>query len=240
MDRIKTGVPGMDELLSGGIPKGRTILVSGSCGTGKTIFVSQFIQEGVKESENCVYVTFEQMKDKLNEDLREIGIDFVKMEKDGKLSIVGGPIGHVKYFKEKTRADMFDISNEIKDIIKEKKAKRVVIDSVNLFTMLFETDMERRKAMAELTSMLERLDCTTLMTCEVREGTKDISWYGFEEFVVDGVICLYRIFFENTFERAIAVVKMRGIDHSHSTKTVQIGKGGMQVYPDQEPFHETK
>jgi len=240
MDRILSGVPGMDELLGGGLPKGRTILVSGACGTGKTIFVSHFVQEGVKQNENCVYVTFEQMKEKLNEDLKEIGIDFSRMEAEDKLTVVGGPVGHIKFFKEKTKANMFDISNEIKEVIQEKNATRVVIDSINLFTMLFENDLERRKAMAELTSMLEKLNCTTLLTCEVREGTKDISWYGFEEFVVDGVIALYRIFFENSFERAISVVKMRGIEHSHSMKSMQITKDGLIVYPEQEPFHDVK
>lgn len=240
MDRILTGVTGMDVLLGGGLPKGRTILVSGSCGTGKTIFVSHFIEEGVKQNEKCVYVTFEQMKEKLGEDLIEIGIDFAEMERDGKLTVVGGPVGHIKYFKEKTKANMFDIANEIKEVIEEKKATRVVIDSVNLFTMLFENDMERRKAMAELTSMLEKLNCTTLLTCEVREGTRDISWYGFEEFVVDGVIALYRILFGNSFERAVSVVKMRGIQHNQSMKSVQITKDGLVVYPEQEPFHDVK
>ena len=94
--------------------------------------------------------------------------------------------------------------------------------------------------MAELTSMLEKLDCTTLLTCEVREGTRNISWYGFEEFVVDGVIALYRIFFENSFERAISVVKMRGIAHNQSMKSIQITKDGLVVYPEQEPFHDVK
>lgn len=240
MNRVLTGIHGVDELLGGGLPKGRTVLISGSCGTGKTIFVSHFIKEGVKQNENCVYVTFEQMKEKLNEDLLEIGIDFQKMEKEGNLTIVGGPIGHIKYFKEKTKADMFDLSNEIKEVIMEKKATRVVIDSVNLFTMLFENDMERRKAMAELTSMLEKLNCTTLLTCEVREGSRDISWYGFEEFVVDGVIALYRISFDNRFERAVSVVKMRGIEHNQSMKSMQITKKGLVVFPEQEPFHDVK
>ena len=237
MERIKTGIKGMDELLGGGLPEGRTILVSGSCGTGKTIFAAQFLRKGVESNENCLYVTFEQAKEKLIEDMNEIGIDFNKMEKSGKLRIIGGPVGHIKYFKEKTRADMLDIANEVKEVVGEIAAKRVVIDSVNLFLMLFETDMERRKALAELTSMLEKLDCASLLTCEVREGTKDISWYGFEEFVVDGVIVLHRIPFENIYERAISTVKMRGIEHSQNVTALQIKKGGIKVYPGKEPFH---
>ncbi|MFQ5648159.1 MAG: RAD55 family ATPase, partial [Candidatus Aenigmatarchaeota archaeon] len=77
-------------------------------------------------------------------------------------------------------------------------------------------------------------------TCEVREGTKDISWFGFEEFVVDGVILLYRIPFENMFERAVSVVKMRGIEHAQSIRALKIGKGGVKVFPELEPFHKAE
>jgi len=237
MQRVKTGVKGMDELLGGGLPRGRTILLSGCCGTGKSIFASQFVHEGLKSGEPCVYLTFEQDKEKLVQDLREVGIDFEQMQKKGKLTLTGGPIGHVKYFKDKTGANIVDIVAEIKEIIQEVGAKRVVVDSVNLFTMLFENDIERRRALAALTSVLEDLDCTSILTCEVREGTNDISWYGFEDFVVDGVITLQRIRFENMYERAASVIKMRGIEHSHTVRALRIDNTGITIYPEQEPFH---
>ncbi len=240
MERIKVGIKGIDELLGGGLPKGRTVLISGSCGTGKTIFAAQFLQKGVKSNENCLYVTFEQAKEKLVEDMKQIGIDFNEMEKSNKLKIIGGPVGHIKYFKEKTKANMLDIANEVKEVVEENGAKRVVLDSVNLFLMLFETDTERRKALAELTSVLEKLDCTTLLTCELKEGTKYISWYGFEEFVVDGVIILYRVPVESLFERSISVVKMRGINHSQSIVTLKIEKNGIVVYSEQKAFHQVR
>lgn len=237
MERIPSGIPGIDKLLGGGLPRGRTILLSGSCGTGKTIFASQFINQGLKKGEHCVYITLEEDKKKMLEDLKEIGIDFKKHNR--RLTLIGGPVGHVKYFKDKTKADMNDMVNEISEIVKDHKARRVVLDSVNLFTMLFENNLERRKALAELTSVLEDLDCTTFLTCEVQESSDDISWYGFEEFVVDGVISLKRIPFENMFERAVSIVKMRGIGHQQVVRALRITDKGMKVYPDQEPFHKT-
>ena len=240
MKRLKTGIPGMDDLLLGGLPMYRTILVAGSTGAGKSIFASHFIQQGVKQKENCVYVTFEVPKEHLVADNKEIGINFEKMEAAGRLRIIGGPLGTIRYYKKKTKANLLDLTQEISEVIKETQAKRVVIDSVNLFLMLFENDAERRDAMASLSSMLAGLECTSLLTCEVKEATNDISWYGFEEFVVDGVIRLQRIPFENMYERAVAVVKMRGIDHSHNTAAFQIKKDGLKVYPDQEPFHALK
>ncbi len=238
MERVKSGVEGMDTLLGGGLPKYRSILLSGHCGTGKTIFAAQFINEGLRNKEPAVYITFEQGRKKLIEDLSEIGIGFEKHEKAGLLKIIGGPIGQVNYFKDKTRADVSNIISEIKEVIEETRAKRVVLDSVNLYTMLFEGYIDRRKALAGLVSALEKLDCTTLLTCEVRENSRDISWYGFEDFVVDGVIALHRIpFDEGMYERAVSVVKMRGIEHAQTVRALRIKDTGMKIYPEQIPFH---
>ena len=185
-----------------------------------------------------MYITFEQSKRKLIEDMKELGIDFEQMESSGLFRLVGGPVGYIRRFKEKAKAGILDIATEVKEIVEEIGAKRVVLDSVNLFTMLFENDSDRRKALAALTSTLDKLGCTTLLTCEVKEGTMDISWYGFEEFVVDGVIVLFRIPFDNMYERGITVVKMRGIDHSKSVCALRIDKKGVVVYPGKEPFHK--
>lgn len=237
MNYIESGINGVDVLLEGGILKGRTILVSGSCGTGKSIFAAHFVSKGFALGENSVYVTFEEGKHKLVEDFKALGMDFEMMEKAGKLKVIGGPIGNVKFFKDKTKATARDLAEEIKEVALELNAKRIVLDSLNLFLMLFDTDSERRHAMAELTSVFEKLDCTSLMTCEVKEGTRDISWYGFEEFVVDGVICLYRMPFENMFERAVAVIKMRGKKHSANVVALQIRDDGLHVFPTKAPFH---
>ena len=237
LEKIESGIKGMDVLLNGGFPEGRTFLVSGSCGTGKTLFASQFILEGLDNKEPCVYVTFEQGKKKLFEDLVQVGINLETYVDAGLLKVIGGAIGRIRYFKDNTKANFLDITKEIEDVVKQIGAKRVVIDSINLYLMLFESDSERRNAMVALTSRLEEIDCSTLLTCEVREGTKDISWHGFEEFVVDGVVVLYRIPFENTFERAVSVVKMRGTEHSQNVRALKIKADGITVYPNQEPFH---
>ncbi|MBI2670837.1 AAA family ATPase [Candidatus Woesearchaeota archaeon] len=239
IERIKSGVPGLDRLLDGGIPKGKVIMVSGPSGSGKTILAAQFVNEGIKNNENCVFITLEAGKQKLIEDLQQIGIDFSQLERKNKLRIIGGPVGHVKYFKEKTKATIYDIADEVKEVVLEVSAKRVVLDSINLFTMLFENDLERRKALADLVAVLSSLNCTTLLTCEVKEGSpRSISWHGFEEFVVDGVIVLYRLPFGNKYERAISVVKMRGVNHSQKVVSMAITKRGIEVYYDREPYHD--
>jgi len=238
MKRIKSGINGIDILLQGGLPEKRTVLLSGSCGTGKSIFAAHFINHGLSMGENCVYVTFEERAHNIIDNLGSIGRNCEAMEKAGKLKIIGGAIGNIKFFKEKTKASAKDMAEEIKEVALEIKAKRIVLDSLNLFLMLFDTDTERRHAMAELSSVFENISCTTIMTCEVKEGTRDLSWYGFEEFVVDGVISLYRVPFENLFERAVSVIKMRGINHSPNIVALQIRDDGIHVFPTKAPFHK--
>ena len=231
MERLKAGVEGMDELLNGGIPRGRTILLSGSCGTGKTIFGAQFARKGVENGEPCVFVTFEQSRKKLIEDMREIGVDFEELDRTGRFRLIGGSVGRVRRFKDRTKAKISDIVAEIEEVVQEIDAQRVVLDSVNLFMMLFETDAERRRALAELSAALDNLGCTSLLTCEVKEGANNISWYGFEEFVVDGVVVLFRRPVGKLFIRALAIPKMRGINHSKFVHAVGLEGDGLKVHP---------
>ena len=85
LERIKTGIPGLDELLGGGFPKGKVVMVSGPSGSGKTILAAQFINQGIKNNEGCVYITLEESKEKLLDNLLEIGIDFTQLEKKNKI-----------------------------------------------------------------------------------------------------------------------------------------------------------
>lgn len=237
MKQIASGTPGLNELLNGGFPIRRNILIAGSAGTGKTMLGLQFLNTGVQIGEPGLHISFEQDEDKLAEDSSEIGINIKDLKKTGKFRVIGGAIGAIQQAQQKTKAKKKDIHKEIRRVITELKAKRVVVDSINLYFMLF-ADPEKRDALAQLCSLLSELNCTALLTCEVREGSRKLSAHGFEEFVVDGVVSIYRIAFENTFERALSVVKMRGIEHSKAIRAVKITNEGLRVYPDQEPYHK--
>ncbi len=235
--REKTGVAGLDKMLNGGIPQGRSLLVSGSCGTGKTLLAYQFINHGLQEGMPSVFITLEQSKEKVLQDAEKVGINLRKhLEK--KLALIGGPVGTLRHYKTKTNAKLDDMLAELREVIEQSKAKRVVIDSVNLFTLLFETDMERRLAFASLAAMLEEMQCTTLMTCEVPEGEKKLSWFGFEDFVVDGVILLRRLHCLDCLERTVSVVKLRGSTHDTEERPFQITNKGITVSPEQETAHK--
>jgi len=246
MNKIPIGVKGVDSILPGGFPQGKCILLSGSCGTGKTIFAAHFINEGFRNREPGIFVSLEQDKSKLFCDLKEINIEWKKMEETGKLRMLGGSIAAIQRLKEQRKAGFEDFAQEIRDVALEIGAKRVVIDSLNLFLSLFEFP-EQRRALVELIYVLQETGCTVLLTCETREQDKGLSWYGFEEYVADGVVLLKRTADEHQGrdgprrnKRALEVIKMRGSDFKEGNFPLRITNKGMEVYMtdlDREFFH---
>ncbi len=237
MKKIKTYIPGLDEMLKGGILQGRNILLSGPCGSGKSTFAMQFIYNGVmKHGEAGLYVTLEESKEKLYDDMLQFGLDLKKAEQVGKFHLIGGPIASLKTYMEKVDANMTHIIKEIEDVIKEHKIKRVVVDSINLLTMLLKNDEERRKALASLCNSLSTLGCTTILTSETKEGSMDLSRYGIEEFIVDGVIVLYLVRQGSKFVPGITIRKMRGSDHDKEIRVFKITEKGIVVYPTETMF----
>ncbi|MCK4247781.1 MAG: circadian clock protein KaiC, partial [Methanomicrobia archaeon] len=92
MNVIKTGVPGLDEMLTGGIPQGRTILVTGSTGTGKSTLGVEFLIEGARNSENGILVSLEEDSEDLYEDYLNFGWDLKKLEEENKIRVITPPI----------------------------------------------------------------------------------------------------------------------------------------------------
>lgn len=237
--KTPTGIEGLDKMLNGGLIQGRNVLLSGPCGSGKSILAMQFLYHGAtKYNEPGLYITLEETKEKLCEDIEKFGMDLKKLEKTGNLTIIGGPIASLNKYMEKVDANIKNLTQEIEEVIKEKNIKRVVIDSVNLLTMLSKNEDERRKALAMISNTLSELGCTSLLISETREGTMELSRYGIEEFVVDGVIVLYLVRQGNKFAPGITVRKMRGTNHDKEIRYYQITNSGIQVYPEEAVFRE--
>lgn len=237
-DRVKTGIDGLDDMLEGGFIPGRAILISGSAGTGKTSLCMQFIYNGIKNyDEPGVFITLEQSKEEIKNDMKKLGMDLDEL--GSKFNLIGGSVMEVMKSKEKTQARFEDFLLEIEDIIKQNNAKRVAIDSLNMFLILFNTDEERRKALVSLVELFSRRNCTALLTCEIRGNTLESSWYGFEEFVVDGVIVLYNKKRQSCFVQGLAIRKMRGIKHEKNIVPYEITDKGITVYPE-EPWYDVK
>ncbi len=230
VDRLKTGIPGLDEIMNGGIPRGQTVLISGTSGTGKTILSSQYLYEGVKNfNEPSVYLSFEERPESIKKNMLNFGMDFGPLEKSGKFAFVKYDPYHVD-----------DIATNLEGKIRDIGAKRVVIDSVSALSFYLREDDNFRRLLFAISNILQNLECTTFMISEVQPETLGLSRSGVAEFVADAAVVLYYRRVDSTFSRAIQVWKMRGSSHSERLHPYKITEKGVTVFPKEEAFIDVK
>jgi len=227
IERTKSGIVGLDEMMDGGIPRGNLVVLSGDPGSGKTLVCWQFIYEGItKYNENAVYVSLEESEEIIYEGAMGFGWDLKKLVDQGKLKIV--------------TIELYDferLKTAVEDNVKAIKAHRVVIDPGVIFRLFFDRELDARKRIVSLGKTLRQLGTTTVITNEITLD-KISSLYGLEEYVADGVILLYHTKMKNRFVRSIAVLKMRNTQITESLKPVKITSEGLKVLAKSEMFDE--
>ncbi len=203
IDRVETGVSGLDKLIEGGLVKGSTTLVTGGPGTGKTIFCSQFVMCGLKKGEICLYVTFEESPEDIKLDGRNFGWDFDIFARKKQL-----------FIEYRDPFQMTDIVTPLMERIKKDRIQRVVIDSTSLFGLYFKHPFEIRKQLYKLVMALKSTGATTVLTAEIPDdnGSK-LSRFGVEEFVADAVIVLGINELAPKSPSTLKIVKMRRTSH---------------------------
>lgn len=227
VERVRTGVEGLDEMMGGGIPKGNLVVLSGDPGSGKTVLCWQFIYEGItKYNENAVYVSLEETEETIFQGALEFGWDLKKLVEEGKLVIVTVEL----YDFERLKA-------AIEDNVKSVGAKRVIVDPGVIFRLFFERELDARKRIVSLGKMLKSIDTTAIISNEITLD-KQSSLYGLEEYVADGVILLYHTKMKNRFIRSVAVLKMRNTKIEEKLKPVKITSEGIKVLTKSELFDE--
>jgi len=231
-DRVKTGIPGLDKLIEGGFPRGRTILLAGGTGTGKSIFAMQYIYNGAKIGEPGVYLTLEEKPKNLREEMAKLGMDIAAMEKTGKMAIVDASLvrlGLESDEKFTLSPESFDINHLIQNLIMTAKnigAKRAVIDALPSLDILLDEDKHKvRNAIIELNYLLQENGLTALLLAETPTDGGRISRHGVEEFVVDGVIKLQLEALGSQSTRTLLIKKMRLTKHSETINSIEIQSG---------------
>lgn len=243
--RVPTGIPGFDELCEGGLLRNRTYLVSGMAGAGKTIFGLQFLYNGItKYGENGIYIATEERPEQVREDVRQFGWDFEALEEEGKLAIldacstkIGIPT-HEKYVEDRP-FDMRSTLDKIMTIQENVNAKRALIDGATSIGFYLHDLPQVRIELLKLSTTLEILGLTSLMTCEIVDDNAT-SRFGVEEFVTEGTILMRYQRTDSVRIRSMEIFKMRGTKHSHNIHPYEITSKGIVVHPHEDVYSTSK
>jgi len=248
--RVVTGINGLDELVGGGFPEGRTILVVGGPGSGKTILCSQFLYKGIYENmENGVFLSLDENKDSYFAEMQQFGWDFKKAEDERKFAFIDATrMSRVAMLKEKLykeeskslRGKQLSIDKLIEELqakIAQTNAKRVVVDTLAALIYRVPDPVERRTTIVDLIESLADLKVTSLVTTEL--GYLSLERNALEEeFLVHGVIMMQTLFSGGTTTRAIQVEKMRGAKANPSLVPYTIDRSGIEVFANMPLFSE--
>lgn len=227
MNRVSTGVPGLDAMLSGGFLPNSTTLVRGAPGTGKTTLAFHFLLHGAtRQNEPGLLVSFEEFPQSLYRDAENLGIDLRELERSGGLTM---QFTSPEVFLASLRAPESPLARAIA----EKNIRRVALDSVTHFTRLSGDGQILRKHYHLLVAGLKREAVTTLLLGEESQAEAPVQEKGGLAFIVDCMILLRYLEIDSAIQRALVVLKMRGSYHAKDIRRYEIKRGGIVVG---EPF----
>ena len=216
----------------GGVPKGRSTLITGGTGTGKTVILNCFLYQGITQfKENGVYVAFEEDKRDIIKNVASFGWNYASLIAQKKLAFVDAGAFQDVTVESGQNYDLSPLVERVKYAIKKVKAKRLVIDGLdNLFSRFQNKDVVRQ-TLYRIIAELKDLRVTVLMTAEKSGSGPALSRYGVEEFVADGVIELSLIKGQQQFLRRMFVIKLRGTCFRSGIVEFEITDHGLVVYP---------
>ncbi len=233
MEKISTGVSGLDEMLHGGLIAGRPYLITGGPGAGKTIMCMQFLMEGIKNNEKCLYVALEEQAQELKEDMASFGWDLQRIKILDTMQDMASGVWAIKTAGviSKPEFTLKNLIEAIRNIMVSYKPKRMVVDSLTSIKMLYESMTEARQEILGLLNFLEATGCTTLLTSEL-SGPEVLM----EEFLTSGVLKIHLIDNEGERLSAVSVQKMRGSSFDKHMRPMKITDTGIVVFPNESVF----
>jgi circadian clock protein KaiC len=232
IEKLETGIPGFDFLAEGGLPKGRATLVSGTAGSSKTVFASQFLVEGIKRGENGVFVTFEEPPKAIRSNMSGFGWKIREWEEKRQWAFVDASPQPGERPMVTGEYDLGALIARIEYAIRKYSAKRVSLDSLGAIFSHLADSAQVRNDLFRLASALRELGVTAIMTAERTQEYGEISRYGVEEFVADNVVILRNVLNDEKRRRTIEILKYRGTNHQKGEYPFTIIPGqGMVIIP---------
>ncbi len=233
VQKLPTGIASFDVIAKGGLPKNRTTLLSGTAGSGKTVFAVQFLAAGIQNAdEHGVFVTFEESAADIRENMRSFGWDLERWEREGRLAFVdASPDPHVETI-ESGSFDLGALLARVDNAVRKVGAKRVSVDSLGAVFSQFSDQSIVRRELFRIASALKAMNVTAVLTAERTDDYGPIARFGVEEFIADNVMVLRNVLEEEIRRRTIEILKFRGTDHQKGENPFTIiPNGGLMVIP---------
>lgn len=230
MERIKTGIKGFDTLVGGGFPKGSSILVSGTPGTGKTIFALQFLYNGATLfNEKGLYVTFEEKDEELKNQAMQFGWDLDALQKKGNFRVLSIAPSNISKSTVK----------EIVSIIKKFNIKRLILDSLSTLSLNTPTTNYANKETSEIMIQrfiysfideLKKLNEATSLLISSTPNEKSLSRDSISEFICDGIVYILYESLGGEYSRSLTIRKMRRTKNDDDIHPMEIGSEGLIIH----------
>ncbi len=236
IERVVTGIPGLDEILRGGIPKRNVVLLSGGPGTGKSIFGQQYLYNGLRRGEPGVLVVLEEHPVQVRVSMSQFGWDVREFEEAGKLAIVDaftagiGEAAKRERYVVRAPDDFQLLIDVLREAIRDVGAERAVIDSVT--TLYITKPALARSMVLQLKKILSGMGCTSILISQVSVTERGFGGPGVEH-AADGIIRLDLDEVNGELKRSLIVWKMRGTAHSMRRHPFEITNEGIIVKADE-------
>ena len=232
VEKIATGISSFDIIAKGGLPRNRTTLISGTAGSGKTIFAVQFLAAGIESGIPGVFVTFEESASDIRKNMLSFGWDLEQWEAEGKLAFVDASPDPMIDTIEAGGFDLGALLARVQHAVRKVKAERVAVDSLGAVFSQFSDQSIVRSELFRIASALKAIGVTAVLTAERTDDYGPIARFGVEEFIADNVMILRNVLEDESRRRTIEILKFRGCDHQKGEYPFTIvPDGGVIVIP---------
>jgi circadian clock protein KaiC len=224
MDRVRTGIKGLDEMVNGGLLPETANLVEGAPGTGKSTLGMQFIYNGITQfNEPGLIMTFEEFPQQYYHDAEAFGWNLRQLEQTDKLRVI-------MTSPEVGKADLESVGGRLEAMTREIGAKRILVDSLSHFERLTDDPAELRSILFSFVNSLKREGLTSILTRESHTFLgENESWEEDAAFIVDSYILLRYVEIESAIRKALLVLKLRGSDHAKDIRQFEVTPTGIEV-----------